>query len=273
MATRENAIWRHGVLIADNSYFSKMTGCLIPSLCAIKVGGHAVIKDFLRIPFSLSSALRRLYKTRGIRLKASTIDPPRCLAFMCEKSTDNSAVDLIWAIYSTQTPPRCIPELCLAMQLGQLVPDPFRQQNLSWAKETFLEIWHRVCAGPIWIQHIYQSCFQKVVHNLHRTLLSLGKGTGGCMCVCVCVVSRTCLHVFDERAAWQSSTDLMLIIEFAAVLSPRAPSQEKPECVSVCTCMQWQHTSNSAADHPFILFSCSKFCFTPVLHHGKLRLN
>lgn len=41
----------------------------------------------------------------------------------------------------------------------------------------------------------------------------------------------------------------------------------------MCTCMPWQHTSNSVEDPPFILFFCSMFYFTPVLHHSKLLLN
>lgn len=141
-----------------------MTGCLIPSLCTVKVGGHAVTKAFLRIPFSLSSALRCLFKTSSIRLKASAAEPPCCLAFMCEKSTDNSAGDLIWAIYGTQTTPCCIPELCLTMQLGAISSWPRPSTKSPENKKVFLEIWFHVleihaskmslCSARLGLAHI-----------------------------------------------------------------------------------------------------------------------
>lgn len=137
LAPRENAIWRQFLYQIILTF--KDDG-LSHSFFLCCKGEHVLIKAFLRIPYSLSSALRRLYKTRGIRLKASSTDPPCCLAFMCEKSTDNSAGDVIWAIYGTQLHPVAFLSFVSQCSWEQLVSDPFSQQNLLSKEKIFLEI-------------------------------------------------------------------------------------------------------------------------------------
>lgn len=99
-----------------------------------------------------------------------------------------------------------------------------------------------------------------------------------CRVVCVCVVSYACLYVFDERAAWQSSTDWCWSSS-SQLCCPLGPHLRRSRHVWVCTCtvcsgntlqmVQQTILSSSSSALYFVLHPCyitaSCFCTSVML--------